>query len=217
MFLQFQSAELFQFLLEMVVQQFLETQTVTMDQTVHLVQTDSHSIVLHTAEAEEDTVTELVTMETLEAWELVWVIKTAEAQAEAEALEEIGNTEQQAEAEALEALQDLEETLLQVTVQVLQDTKVDLVGDQEHLVEHQELTTAGLHGLELAALAELVNMELQAEAAEAEEQAEEALVAEEQVAHQQLITQVVKVETELDLAAEEIAIAMEMVQREVLA
>jgi hypothetical protein len=93
-------------------------------------------------------------METLEAWEQEWATKTAEVQAAAEALEEIGNTEQQVAVAEQAVLQDLEETLLQVMVQVLQDTKVDLVGDQEHLVEHQDLTTVGLHGLELADLAE---------------------------------------------------------------
>jgi hypothetical protein len=172
---------------------------------------------LHTVEAEEDILTELVTMETLEAWDLAWAIKTAEAQAEAEAQEEIGNMAQQAEAEAQEAQQALEETLLQATVQVLQDTKVDLVGDQEHLVEHQDLTTVGLHGLELAVSAELVNMELQAEAAEAAEQAAEAHAVAEQVAHQQLITQVEKAETEQDLVVVEILTQTESATEEVLA
>jgi hypothetical protein len=142
-------------------------------------------------------------METLEAWDLAWAIKTAEAQAEAEAQEEIGNMAQQAEAEAQEAQQALEETLLQATVQVLQDTKVDLVGDQEHLVEHQDLIIAGLHGLALAVSADLVNMELQAEAAEAAEQVGEAHAVAEQVAHKQLITQVEKAETEQAQAAAE--------------
>jgi hypothetical protein len=107
-------------------------------------------------------------MEILETWDKVWEIRMAEAQAAAEALEEIGSTAELAEAEALEEQQVLEEILLQATVLVRQDTKVDLAGAQEHLAEHQDQTIAGHLGLEWADLAEQDNTELQ-EAAEAAE------------------------------------------------
>jgi hypothetical protein len=130
---------------------------VTMDQTLHSVQTEMRTTVLHTEAAAEGTLTVLATMETLEIWDRAWVIKTAEAQAEAEEQEETGNTEEQAAEAAQAGQQAQEETLLQVMVLVHQDTKVDLVGDQEHQVEHQDLTTAGHHGSAWADLVAKVN------------------------------------------------------------
>jgi hypothetical protein len=178
---------------------------------------ETHTIVLHTAEAVEDTLTALATMETLETWVRVWVIKMVEVQAAEAELEEIGNTAEQA-AEAEQAVQqDQEEILLQVMVLDLQDTKVDLAGDQAHLAEHQDLITAGLHGLEWADLVAQDNTELQAEAAEAAELAEEDLVAEALEDLKQLITLEAEVEMEQDQAAAEIIINLELVKREVLA
>jgi hypothetical protein len=102
-------------------------------------------------------------------------------------------------------------------VLVLQDIKVDLAGDQAHLAEHQDLITAGLHGLDWADLEDRDNTELQAEAAEAAELAEEDLVAEALEDLKQLITLEAQVGMEQDQAAVEIIIHLELVKREVLA
>jgi hypothetical protein len=95
---------------------------------------EMHSIALHTEEAEVDIATDLVTMETLEAWAKEWVIKTAEAQVVAEEQVETGNMEQQAEAEE----QDLQDKMVRIqhkqTELVVLDMLEDLVLDQEHLV-----------------------------------------------------------------------------------
>jgi hypothetical protein len=93
-----------------------------------------HFIVSHTAEAAEDILTVLATMETLETWVKEWVIKMAEAQAEAAEQEEIGSMEQQA-AEAVQLLQDkMVKTQHRQTELVVLDMLEDLVLDQEHLV-----------------------------------------------------------------------------------
>jgi hypothetical protein len=93
-----------------------------------------HFIVSHTAEAAEDILTVRVTMETLEIWVKEWVIKMAEAQAEAEEQEEIGSTAQQA-AEAVQLLQDkMVRTQHRQTELEALDMLEDLVLDQEHLV-----------------------------------------------------------------------------------
>jgi hypothetical protein len=172
---------------------------------------------LHTAEVEAVILTELVIMETLETWDKVWETRMAEVQAEAEALEEIGSTAVQVEAEALEEPQVLEEILLQATVLAHQDIRVDLVGVQEHLAEHQDQTTAGHLGLEWADLAEKVFTELQAEAAEVEASAVEDLVAEELEDLKQLITLVAQVEMEQAQVVEETTTNQELATREVLA
>ena len=176
-----------------------------------------HFIVLHTAEAEADILMELETMEILEAWVKEWVTKTAEVQAEAEALEEIGSTAELAEAEALEAQQVLEEILLQAMVLVRQDIKVDLAGAQGHLAEHQDQITAGHLGLEWADLAAMDNTELQEAAEAAEALAEADLAAEALEDLKQLITLVAQVEMEQAQAAAEITINQESVIREVTA
>jgi hypothetical protein len=136
-----------------------------------------HFIALHTAAEAADTLTALATMETLETWVRVWVIKMVEVQAAEAELEEIGNTAAEAAAAEQAVQQDQEEILLQVMVLDLQDTKVDLAGVQEHQVEPQDLITVGPHGLAWADSEEQVNTELQAEAAEAVASAEVALVA----------------------------------------
>jgi LytS/YehU family sensor histidine kinase len=77
--------------------------------------------------------------------------------------------------------------------------------------------TAGLHGLELVAVAEMVHMELQAVAVAVDQQVEEDLVAVAQEDHKQLTIQVVKVWTEQVQAVEEITPLVETDEREVLA
>jgi hypothetical protein len=93
-----------------------------------------HFIALHTAEAAEDILTVMVTMETLEIWVKAWEIKMAEAQAEAAEQEEIGSMEQQAEA----AEQNLQDKMVRIqhkqTELAVLEMLVDLVGVQEHLV-----------------------------------------------------------------------------------
>jgi urease accessory protein UreH len=93
--------------------------------------------------------------------------------------------------------------------------------DLDLALEHQEVDavhlTAGPHGFALVAVAETVCMELQAVAVAEEEQVEEDLVAVEQEAHRQLITQVVKAWTEQVQVAEEITTLVETDKKEVLA
>jgi hypothetical protein len=91
-----------------------------------------HFIVLHTAEAAEDTLTVLVTTETLETWVKEWVIKMAEAQAEAAEQEETGSTAQQAEAAEQNLQGKMVRTQLKQTELVVLDMLEDLVLDQEH-------------------------------------------------------------------------------------
>jgi hypothetical protein len=77
--------------------------------------------------------------------------------------------------------------------------------------------TAGLHGLELVAVAEMVCMELQAVAVAVDQLVEEDLVEVAQEDHKQLITQVQQAWTEQAQVAEEITTQVETVKREVLA
>jgi hypothetical protein len=91
-----------------------------------------HFIVLHTAEAAEDTLTVLVTTETLETWVKEWVIKMAEAQAEAAEQAETGSTAQQAEAAEQNLQGKMVRTQLKQTELVVLDLLEDLVLDQEH-------------------------------------------------------------------------------------
>ena len=172
---------------------------------------------MHTAEAEADIVTVAETMETLEAWVLEWVTKSAEVQAEAEAQEEIGSTEQQAEAEAHQALDKMVRTLHRQTELEALDMLEDLDSDLEHQAAELDQTTAGHHGLVSVAQAVTDNMDLlEAEAEAAELEAEDLVVAELE-AHKQSITLVEQEEMEQAQAEAETTINQESVKREVLA
>jgi hypothetical protein len=195
-------------------QQWVETQMVITEETLHLELMVSHFIQLHMVEAEADTHTELETMETVVLWDQVHQILTVAVQVEAEELAEIGNTAQQVEAEDHQVLAGLEEILHQVTELDHQDIKVDSVTDLEHQEEDLDQTIAGLLGLELVALADWVLMELQAEAAEAAELVVEDLAVAELVDHKLQTTLAHLDVTEQDQAAEEIITLAATVQRE---
>jgi hypothetical protein len=164
---------------------------------------------LHTAEAEEVILMTMVALETLEAWDKEWAIKTAEAQAEAEEQEEIGSGVQQVAVADLLAQDKMVRIQHRQTELEVLDILEDLDLAQEHQVAEQDQTTAGLHGLVLEEQAVTDNMDLQAEAAEAEEQAEADLAEVELEDHRQLITLVDSVETEQDQVAVEITISQE--------
>jgi hypothetical protein len=102
---------------------------------------------LPTAEAAEDIHTELATTVTLGQWVRVQATLMVEAQAEAEALVEIGSTEQQAVAEALVELDKMLLIQPYKTELEVQDTLEDLVLVTAHQVAELEQTTAGHHGL----------------------------------------------------------------------
>jgi hypothetical protein len=95
---------------------------------------EMRTTVLHTEEAAEAILMVLVIMETLEAWAKEWVIKTAEAQAEAEEQAATGNMEQQAVAVAHLTQDKMVRIQHKQTELVVLDMLEDLVLDQEHLV-----------------------------------------------------------------------------------
>jgi hypothetical protein len=95
--------------------------------------------------------------------------------------------------------------------------KEDLVGGLEHLVVDAVHLITGLHGLELAEAAEMVCMELLAEAVEEDLLVVEVLVAVALEDHKQLITAVPKAGMEQVQAEAEITAQVETAKREVLA
>jgi hypothetical protein len=76
----------------------------TMEETLHLVLTETHIMLLHTAEAEADIATELETVETMDQWAKELEIETAEAQAEVAEQAEIISMVQVAEVAEHQAL-----------------------------------------------------------------------------------------------------------------
>jgi hypothetical protein len=172
---------------------------------------------LLTAVAVADTQKTTETMETAEAWVKVTQTKTvadlvavADLTLDNPTVEAVAVVEQELQVDQQDAQQQQTELDHLVAWAVM-----DL--DLEHLVVHKEHLTTGLHGLVLEEWAEMVNTELQAEAAEVDQLAEEVLVAVAQEDHKQLITQVDRAWMELVQAEAEIITQVEMVKREVLA
>jgi hypothetical protein len=172
---------------------------------------------LHTVVAVADIqkVTEIT--ETLEAWDLVMEIKTV---VDLVAVEDLTTDSLTAQAVAVAELE------MQALMQDAQQFKMELVHllvkeDSVLVLEHLAVALVhlitGLHGLELVAEAEMVCMELQA-VAEAEDQQVEVDLAEvAQEAHRQLITLVEQEWTAQALAVAEITTQVETAKREVLA
>jgi hypothetical protein len=172
---------------------------------------------LHTVVAGADTQKTTETMETAEAWVKVTTTKTEEdlvavADLTLDSLTAVAVVAEEQELQADQ--QDVQQQQMELDHLVAWAV---LAMDLEHLVVHKEHLITGLHGLALEEWVEMVNTELQAEAAEEDQQAEEDLVVVAQEDHKQLITQVDKAWTELVQAEAEIITQVEMVKREVLA
>jgi hypothetical protein len=154
--------------------------------------------------AVEDIHMELVIAETLDQWELAWVMLMVVAQAEEAVQEEIISTVQAAEA-AEQATQDKMQLIQHCKMDVVvRDTLEDLVGVQEHQVADMVQIIAGHLGLVVVAQEALELTVLQAAAEAAAEQVEVDQQAVALVVHRQLITGAEKVVTVQAQAAEEI-------------